>query len=132
MDKLPEDDWFDGIMVFLANNISKICEEWFKLLGWLLIVSTLAFLAQETSDVVLYAMLGISTLLLWFRYLICGHAILHSWIYQKYSTDEYGYLTNLKPKFVWLALIVCVSGFSSVVLFLGWWFATVISGIVHG
>ncbi|MBD3808489.1 MAG: hypothetical protein IE880_07225 [Epsilonproteobacteria bacterium] len=67
MEHSKTDDWFDTLMVFMTKNHNAIANEWFKLCGWLLILSTFRFLSRETDEI-LFDILFLSSCVMLFAY----------------------------------------------------------------
>ena len=65
MESQQTDDWFDKLMLFLANSAKPITEEWFKISGWFLVLAAFSFLSHVTEQIIYKIVLGVSTLLLW-------------------------------------------------------------------
>ncbi len=116
MERNPDDDWFDKIMVFLSNHISEITEEWFKLLEWLLVLSAFAFIAKQSSEKIILIISNFSILLLWLYCLIGYQAKFHNWLYSRTSQKEIEEHPSKLHFFKWAPLSIL---------------ATLIAGIVH-
>jgi len=69
MEHRDTDDWFDRVMLFLANSAKPIAEEWFKLCEWFLVLAALSFLSAVTEHVAFDVALGISLLILWLYFM---------------------------------------------------------------
>lgn len=77
MDSLPDDDWFDKVMLTVSNYAKPVSEEWFKLMEWFLIISALGFGAQKTNDTMLQVLLLLSVIFLWLRLFVAYSAVWH-------------------------------------------------------
>jgi len=77
MERFPSDDWFDKMMVTASNWARPLTEEWFRLMGWLLIIAALGFGVHKTQDIALIALLVISMVVLWLRLMIGYLSVWH-------------------------------------------------------
>lgn len=130
MDALPGDDWFDRIMLFIANNINWVCEGWFRIMGWMLTISALSFGANQAGIWYLYILPYGSVTLLW---LWCLIGLLRK-VHENFPKQGEGPELDLRkiaiPYITWMTLVLVSTSISSVVLSLSLFFASELSAIL--
>ncbi|WP_155831722.1 hypothetical protein [Hylemonella gracilis] len=116
MKSQPEDDWFDRVMLFFSNHAGAIAEEWFKLIQWLLVLSTFAFLWEATDNSAYLIILVASFFVLWLYLMFGYNSRWHRLFYSKYYREDKNRDGDLRSLFVQISGVIAISVFAAAIM----------------